>query len=56
MSIALDLTPFFDSLNTNLPVFLGIFGIIGGISAAVVFGRFIVKFLVDALGGKGFGS
>lgn len=56
MSIDLDLQPFFDSLNQYLPTFLGIFGLIGGISAAIVFGRYIVKFLVDALGGKGFGS
>lgn len=52
LSIGLDLQPFFDSLNTYLPTFLGIFGLIGGISAAIVFGRFIVGFLVDALGGS----
>jgi hypothetical protein len=53
MSIELDLTPFFDSLNQYLPTFLGIFGLIGGITAAIVFGRFIVSLIVDALGGKG---
>lgn len=56
MSIDLDLTGFFNSFNQYLPTFLGIFGLIGGISAAIVFGRFIVRFLVDALGGKGFGA
>ena len=53
MSINLDLTPFFDSLNTYLPTFLGIFGLIGGIAAAIAFGRFIIRFVVDALSGKG---
>lgn len=55
MSINLDLTPFFDSLNDNLPTFLGIFGLIGGITAAIAFGRYIVTFLVKALSGQGMG-
>lgn len=56
MSINLDLTPFFDSLNDYLPTFLGIFGLIGGIAAAIAFGRYIVGLIVDALSGRGMGG
>lgn len=52
MSIDLDLQPFFDSLNQYLPVFLAVFGLIGGISAAILFGRFIIGLVVKALSGQ----
>jgi hypothetical protein len=55
VSIDLDLTPFFDSLNDYLPTFLGIFGLIGGIAAAIAFGRYIVALIVDSLSGRGMG-
>ena len=55
MSIDLDLTPFFDSLNEFLPTFLGIFGMIGGIAAAIAFGRYIVTLIVAALSGRTMG-
>jgi hypothetical protein len=53
VSIDLDLTPFFESLNDYLPVFLTIFGVIGGIAAAITFGRYITSLIVDALSGRG---
>jgi len=53
VSINLDLTPFFESLNDYLPTFLAIFGLIGGIAAAIAFGRYIVSLIVDALSGRG---
>ena len=56
MSIDLDLTPFFESLNTWLPTFLGVFGLIGGIAAAIAFGRYIVSLIVDALSGRTLGG
>jgi len=55
-SISLDMTPFFTSLNSYLPTFVGIFGLIGGIAAALGFARFIIGTVVRALsGGGGFG-
>ena len=53
MSIDLDLSPFFESLNSYLPTFLAIFGLIGGISAAILFGKYIVSLVVNALSGRG---
>jgi hypothetical protein len=53
MSIDLDLTSFFDSLNTYLPVFMGVFGMIGGIIAALAFARYIVSLISGALSGQG---
>lgn len=53
MSIDLDLTPFFDSMNQYLPIFMGVFGIIGGIIAALAFSRYIVGLISNALSGRG---
>lgn len=52
-TITLDMQPFFDSLNTYLPTFVQIFGLIGGIAAALGFARFIIGSVVDALRGGG---
>ena len=48
-SISLDMTPFFTSLNSYLPTFVGIFGLVGGIAAALGFARFIVNVVVKAV-------
>ncbi len=52
MSIDLDLTSFFTSLNLYLPVFMGIFGMIGGIIAALAFARYIISLISGALSGN----
>lgn len=53
MSIDLSLDSFFTSLNQYLPTFLGIFGLIGGIAAAMGFARYIINVVVHALEGRG---
>jgi hypothetical protein len=35
MSLDIDLSPFFDQLNVYLPVFLGLFAIVGAIGGAI---------------------
>jgi len=45
--IEMDLDPFFDSLNAYLPTFIAIFGIIGGIAAAIGFARFIINTIAN---------
>lgn len=50
-TITLDMQPFFDSLNNYLPTFVQIFGLIGGIAAAIGFARFIIGSVVNALRG-----
>ena len=53
MSIDWDLTPFFDSLNTYLPIFIGLFAIVGGIAGAMALSKYVIGAIVDAFrGGK----
>jgi hypothetical protein len=54
MSIEWDLTPFFDSLNTYLPLFIGLFAVIGGIAGAMALSKFVIGAVVDAFKGGGF--
>jgi hypothetical protein len=53
LSISFDLTPFFDSLNQYLPVFIGLFAIIGGISGAMALSKYVINAVVDAFSGRG---
>jgi hypothetical protein len=51
MSIEWDLTPFFDSLNTYLPVFIGLFAVVGGIAGAMALAKFVIGSIVQAFRG-----
>lgn len=46
-----DLTPFFDALNTYLPIFIGLFAIVGGIAGAIALARFVINAVVKAFSG-----
>lgn len=48
LSLDLDLQPFFDQLNTFLPIFLNLFAVVGGISAAMVLSKTIIEAIVSA--------
>ena len=52
-TINFDLEPFFTSLNEYLPVFIGLFGLIAGIVAAMGFAKYIMGVISNALSGKG---
>jgi len=53
VSIDWDLQPFFDSLNTYLPVFIGLFAVVGGIAGAMALSKYVIGAIVDAFrGGK----
>ena len=52
MSLDLDLSPFFDQLNIYLPVFLGLFAIIGAIGGAIALSKMIIGAVVNAFSGK----
>lgn len=51
-TIAFDLTPFFDSLNLYLPIFIGLFGIVGGIAGAMALARYVIGAVVRAFSGQ----
>ena len=46
-----DLSPFFDSLNTYLPIFIGLFAIVGGIAGAMALARYVINAIVNAFKG-----
>jgi hypothetical protein len=50
-SLSFDLTPFFDSLNTYLPIFIGIFAIVGGIAGAMALAKMVINAVVNAFKG-----
>lgn len=50
-TITFDLTPFFDSLNSYLPIFIGLFGIVGGIAGAMALARYVIGAVVRAFSG-----
>ena len=50
-SLEFDLTPFFDSLNTYLPIFIGIFAIVGGIAGAMALAKMVINAVVNAFKG-----
>ncbi len=52
-TIDFDLQPFFDSLNQYLPIFIGLFALIGGIAGAMAISKYIIGAVVDAFSGKG---
>jgi hypothetical protein len=43
MSLSLDLTPLWDSINTYFPVFFAVLAIGGGISIALRLGEFLIN-------------
>lgn len=52
-TLEFDLTPFFDSLNQYLPIFIGLFAIVGGIAGAMALSKFIIGQIVAAFSGRG---
>ena len=50
-TIDFDLTPFFTSLNTYLPIFMALFAVIGGIAGAMALSRYIIGAIVRAFSG-----
>lgn len=50
-TIDFDLAPFFDSLNTYLPIFIGLFAIVGGIAGAMALARYVIGAVVRAFSG-----
>lgn len=52
-SITFDLSPFFTSLNQYLPIFIGLFALIGGIAGAMALAKFVIGAVVDAFSGRG---
>jgi hypothetical protein len=50
-TLTFDLTPFFDSLNTYLPIFIGLFAIVGGIAGAMALARYVINAVVNAFKG-----
>ena len=50
-TLEFDLTPFFDSLNAYLPIFIGLFAIVGGIAGAMALARYVVSAVVRAFSG-----
>jgi hypothetical protein len=50
-TISFDLDAFFESLNTYIPVFMAIFGVVGGIAAAISLVRFIINSVINAFNG-----
>lgn len=50
-TIEFDLAPFFDSLNTYLPIFIGLFAIVGGIAGAMALARYVIGAVVRAFSG-----
>jgi hypothetical protein len=54
VSIEWDLTPFFDSLNTYLPIFIGLFAVVGGIAGAMALSKFVIGSIVNAFKGGSF--
>jgi hypothetical protein len=50
-TLEFDLTPFFDSLNTYLPIFIGLFAIVGGIAGAMALARYVINAIVNAFKG-----
>ena len=50
-TISFDLAPFFESLNTYLPIFIGLFAVIGGIAGAMALARYVIGAVVRAFSG-----
>lgn len=53
MSVSFDLQPFFDSINTYLPTFIGLFAIVGGVAGAMALAKYVIGSIVDAFSGGG---
>lgn len=43
MSLDVDVQPLFDSINTFFPIFFPIIALIGGISIAILLGKFLME-------------
>jgi len=52
-TIDFDLAPFFESLNVYLPIFIGLFAVIGGIAGAMALAKFVIGAVVKAFSGTG---
>lgn len=51
-TINIDMTPFFENMNTYIPIFFGIFAIVGGIMAAMALSKLVINAVVSALSGR----
>ena len=52
VTLDFDLDPFFVALNTYLPIFIGLFAIVGGIAGAMALANFVIGKVVDAFSGR----
>ncbi len=52
-TIQFNLAPFFESLNVYLPIFIGLFAVIGGIAGAMALAKFVIGAVVKAFSGTG---
>lgn len=52
VTLDFDLDPFFTALNTYLPIFIGLFAVIGGIAGAMALANFVIGKVVDAFSGR----
>lgn len=52
VTLDFDLDPFFTALNNYLPIFIGLFAIIGGIAGAMALANFVIGKVVDAFSGR----
>ena len=53
VSLDIDLDPLFTAINDNLPTFMSVFAIVGGIAIAIIIVKFIINAIIDAFkGGK----
>lgn len=53
LSLDLDLTPLWESINTYFPLFLGVVAIGGGIAIAIALARFVINAVLSAFKGGG---
>lgn len=52
VTLNFNLDPFFESLNQYLPIFIGLFAVIGGIAGAMALSNFVIGKVVDAFTGR----
>jgi hypothetical protein len=48
VSLSIDLTPLWDSINTYFPVFFAVLAVAGGISIALRLGEYLIQKVQDA--------
>lgn len=53
MSLDLDLTPLWDSINGFFPIMFAVFAVAGGLGVAIALGRMLIGEIRKAFGGGG---